>query len=102
MEVYTYGVWKTKPGKEQQFVAAWRELGEWTLEKFPDAAAGTGTLLQDRDDPTLFASFGPWQSKAAVQQWRADPGFQDRVAAMRGLLESFEPHMMEEVARVEK
>ncbi len=30
MAVYTSGDWHVKPGREQEFVGAWRELAEWS------------------------------------------------------------------------
>ena len=94
-QVYTHGTWHAKPCREDEFVAAWRELADWTLTVFPDAR---GTLLRDRDDPTRFASFGPWDGVETVARWRAHPEFQRRVERMQELLETFKPQLMEEVA----
>ena len=59
MTAYTHAEWHVVPGREDDFVAAWEELGAWTKTFAPDAA---GTLLRDRGDPTRFVSFGPWPS----------------------------------------
>jgi quinol monooxygenase YgiN len=97
--VYTHGTWIVKPGREDEFVAAWRELGAWTLGRIP---AAHGTLLRDREIPNRFVSFGPWESIEVIESWRADPEFQRRVGAMRELLESFEPWTMDPVAEVRR
>jgi heme-degrading monooxygenase HmoA len=58
-EIYTVGIWTVKAGREAEFVAAWRAMGEATLIGFPGAH---GTLLHDADKPARFISFGPWAS----------------------------------------
>ena len=59
MAVYTLGWWKVTPGSEDEFIDAWRHLAAQTQADFPGS---TATLLRDRDDPTVFVSFGPWDS----------------------------------------
>jgi heme-degrading monooxygenase HmoA len=94
--VYTLGEWHVKAGSESAFVAAWRELGEWTEATIPGNA--WAKLLQDREDPRSFISFGPWISDEAVSQWRAHPGFGERINRIEELLESFVPHRMDVAA----
>ena len=74
-------------------------MAEWTNQNITGAVGGEARLLQDLDQPTLFYSFGPWDSLEAIQAWRADPGFQERVGRIRELLESFEPHTMRTVVQ---
>jgi len=94
---YTMGNWVAKPGREEEFVAAWLELAEWTKREI---GAPSATLLRDIGDPTRFVSFGPWDSLEAIDAWRALPGFRERVERIRGFLESFEPNTLELVATV--
>jgi heme-degrading monooxygenase HmoA len=96
-DVYTVGLWTVKEGREAEFVAAWRAMGEATLAEFPDAR---GTLLHDRDKPGRFLSFGPWKSLDQVQAWRASAAFQEGVAAIREFLDGFEPGIYELNAEV--
>jgi heme-degrading monooxygenase HmoA len=91
---YTHGRWVVKAGQEERFQAAWQETAEWTNANISGTVGGEALLLQDLDDPTNFYSFGPWDSLEAIQAWRADPGFQERVGRMRELLESFEAHTL--------
>jgi quinol monooxygenase YgiN len=91
-DVYTLGEWRAKAGSEAAFVAAWRELGEWTEATVPGNT--WAKLLRDRDDPQRFVSFGPWTDDDAVARWRGHPGFQERVAGIQQLLVSFLPHRM--------
>jgi quinol monooxygenase YgiN len=95
--VYTHGTWIVKPGREDEFVAAWRELAEWTRALIPEAR---GTLLRDREEPNRFHSFGPWTSEEVVDGWRGDPGFQERIEKIRVFVESFEPRLMDPVVEM--
>lgn len=97
-QLYTSGLWTAKDGREDEFVSAWRELAEWTLASVPESK--WGKLLRDRDDPRRFISFGPWDSMEAIESWRELPGFQERVARIRELLESFEALTLEAAAEV--
>jgi heme-degrading monooxygenase HmoA len=95
--VYTLGVWTVKPGREDDFVAAWDALGQWTLERDYETH---GTLIRDRDNPQRFISFGPWRSAEEVERWRQDPGFAERFARVNDALDGFEPGTYDVVMRV--
>ena len=96
--VYTLGICTVKPGREEEFIAAWREMASRTKADFPDAA---GVLLRDRDRTNRFISAGPWESSEQIRDWRASAAFADGLARMREMLESFEPHTMDSVVTVE-
>ena len=98
-QVYTHGRWVVKEGQEEKFQAAWQEMAEWTNAEIRGAVAGEARLLQSLDDPTLFFSIGPWDSLEAVQAWRADDGFQERVGRIRELLVSFEAQTLRSVVQ---
>jgi heme-degrading monooxygenase HmoA len=95
---YTQGVWQAKPGQADAFVAAWREFAEWSAANAP--GAGWVKLLRDLDDDHRFVSVGPWDSLDAIEGWRALPGWGERVARIRDLLESFEPATLEAVVEL--
>jgi len=95
---YTFGVWIVRPGREEDFVAGWRELAEWTAANAP--GAGIGRLLQDEDQPSRFISIGPWDDKDAIAAWRSQLGFQERVGRLREMLETFTPANLELRAEV--
>lgn len=48
---YTLGVWRVKEGKAEEFIAAWKAVGEvfYALPHPP----GPGTLLRSESDPSL-------------------------------------------------
>ena len=89
---YTLGEWTVRAGHEEDFVAAWRQLAEWTADNIPGSS--WAKLLQDRDAPDRFVSFGPWTDHEAIAAWRQHPGFGERVARIRELVEAFTPHDM--------
>jgi heme-degrading monooxygenase HmoA len=97
--LYTHGRWVVKQGQQARFQAAWQEFADWTDAEISGAVTGEARLLQDLDDPTLFFSFGPWDSLDAILAWRADPGFQERVGRIRDLLVSFEARTLSSVAQ---
>jgi len=83
--VYTSGDWQVKLGREQEFVDAWREMAEWSTNKY--GANGWGKLLRDKEDLARFRSVGAWPDELAVEEWRASDGFKQRLAKIRELLE---------------
>lgn len=96
-EIYTVGIWTVKAGREEEFVAAWRAMGEATIAEFP---AAHGTLLREVASPSRFISFGPWDSLEEVDAWRASAPFEEGVARIRELLDGFEPGTYEIRAEV--
>ena len=85
MAVYTSGDWHVKPGSEQKFVDAWRELAEWSTNEY--GPNGWGKLLRDKEEPARFRSVGSWRDERVVEEWRASDGFKQRFAKIRELLE---------------
>jgi heme-degrading monooxygenase HmoA len=93
---YTHTTWHAKPGREEEFVERWREWPGWSRREGFKAQA---LLLRDLDSPQTFVSFGPWESMAAVPKWRTLPGYEERVARLSEVVETFEPHTLEIAAR---
>ena len=73
----------------------WREFARWSAAQ---GLSGKAKLLRDPDNPGLFVSFGPWESRGKVAVWRSSAGFHERIAALQELLESFEPRTLIVVA----
>jgi quinol monooxygenase YgiN len=97
--LYTVGEWFVRPSREDDFVDAWREMAEWTANEF--APGATAVLARDRENPSRFVSFGPWESDGLVAAWRQSEGFATRVTRIRELLERFEPQTLDGVAWVD-
>jgi quinol monooxygenase YgiN len=90
---YTHGIWQVKPGHAEEFVAAWTEFADWTVQHAD--GTGWGKLLRDVNDEHRFVSFGPWESFAAIESWRALDGWNEWIRRIRELLVSFEPATLE-------
>jgi heme-degrading monooxygenase HmoA len=95
---YTHTTWRVKEGSEEEFVHRWSEWAEWSRRQ---GLVEIALLLRDTEDPRRFVSFGPWESVAAIAGWRALPGYQERVDRLRRVVDAFEPHTFEVVARAE-
>lgn len=96
-ETYSSGVWTIKEGEGEAFVDAWTEFARW-LNTMP--GAGTARLTRDLGEPQRYLSFAPWESADAMQAWKSDPGFRERMAAVREHVVEFNPSEYELVAEV--
>lgn len=76
--VYTHALWRVLPGEEEAFVAAWTELAD-AFAALP-ARPHWGTLIRSTNDPSVFYSFGAWQSTEHVQAMRGDARAQEAIA----------------------
>lgn len=85
---YTCGHWTVRDGSEEEFVARWTELVS-SAEALP--GAGSFILIQDRQDPHLFISFGAWDDWTTANGWRESEEFTERMRACRELCEDFRP-----------
>ena len=97
MSVYTLGIWLVHPGRENDFVQAWRDLARKTQEDFPHAKS---VLMHDRDVRNRFISTAPWESLEQVEQWRASEMFNQTIEGMHDMLEHFESRTLDEAASI--
>lgn len=91
--IWTHGVWTVKPGKEDEFVARWKEF----LPLVERLRGEHATMLQDRDQPNVFRTFGAWPDLDAVERLRAE--IFPVIETMDDVLESFEAFTLDEVVR---
>jgi len=94
-QTYTETAWVVKPGQEDEFIRRWQDWAEWAAVQGLTASA---KLLRDVERPNRFLSLGPWESMDRVRRWRTAEGFQERIARLQEVLESFEPRTFEQVA----
>ena len=94
-QTYTHTVWRVKPGYEEEFVRRWTAFAEFASGQ---GLAAPAKLLRDHDEPTRFVSFGPWRSLEAAASWRSSSGFDERLRALREVVETFEPSTLDQVA----
>jgi quinol monooxygenase YgiN len=91
--VYTSADWLINEGREDEFVRAWTEFVDWSLEE--DVGALGGMLFQDGSEPRRFLSIGPWKSAEAANAWFTSPELQERSQPFRELAEHFEPRFLD-------
>ena len=96
--IYTHGRWVVKPGREDEFVEAWRELADWAMIEVPGAMGAT--LLRDHEQSNVFISFGPWHDREAAEKLRTAVGLDERFERLRGLVDSIELETLDRVASV--
>ena len=89
--IWTHGVWTVKAGREDEFVAAWRELVPIGTE----IGSGRPVLLRDREQPNVFRSFGPWADLEEIDRFRA--AIRPSIGAMDELIEAFETFTLDEI-----
>jgi heme-degrading monooxygenase HmoA len=94
-KAYTYSTWIVKPGMEEEFIRRWHD---WAAYAHSRGLERRAKLLRDVDSSNRFVSFGPWESMSAVRRWRADEGFHERTTRLQEVIESFQPHTLEEIA----
>ncbi len=95
--VYTLGSWLVKPGQEQAFIQAWKELGA-EFARLAHPPSGAGRLVQSMEDPLQFCSFGPWRSVEDVQEMRGNPGAVEAIGRLLALCTVGKPGMFRLVA----
>lgn len=95
---YTHAMWKVRPGDEALFVEAWRGLADAFLSL--PVPATRGTLIQSLDDPSLFYSFGPWESIEDIQAMRSNPQAQAAIRRVVELCEQATPASYRVVAEI--
>lgn len=96
-QVYTLGTWHIREGLQQEFITAWKELGE-IFSALPSPPSGKGILIQSLTDPTLFYSFGPWKSLEALEAMRGDHRSQEGIRKLITLCTEASPGSFRVVA----
>jgi heme-degrading monooxygenase HmoA len=78
-----------RDGSEEEFVTRWKAL-VGSAEGL--AGAQSFVLIQGRDDPHRFISFGAWEDWSTADEWRASQTFMSAMGACRELCEDFRPN----------
>jgi hypothetical protein len=89
--IWTHGVWTVKPGREDEFAEAWRDLVPIGV----GLGSGDPSLLRDRERANVFRSFGPWPDLETIERFRAE--LSPRIDEMKHLLDGFETFTLDEV-----
>jgi heme-degrading monooxygenase HmoA len=97
---YSSVTWMVKPDREDDFVACWRDLADWTLETCSGAI--TLRLLKDDSTPRKYVSFGEWADDAAIAAWRREDEFQRKFGSCRACCEYLDASDLTLAALVER
>ena len=100
-QLYTHGIWTVKSGSESAFISLWAGFANWTARTQPGLVS-SAVLLQDRDDPQRFVSFGPWDDEASIKAWRGMPEFTAFFAKAKELCEDTQMRTLRLAAKAEK
>jgi heme-degrading monooxygenase HmoA len=96
-ETYTNGIWVTKAGEEDEFVAEWRDFVTWA-STWP--GSGTFRLVRDVEQPQRYMSFAPWESFEAQRAWKESDEFKERIGRVKSHTTDFTPSVQELVTQV--
>ena len=87
-EIYTSGTWQVDAEHEQAFRDAWVEFVDWASTR---PGAGSFRLLRDLGTPGRYTSFGDWETRSDVDDWKGSPEFRERMARVLQHVADFEP-----------
>ena len=93
-QIWTHGTYRVKPGHTDAFTHGWRELARHAVEEFGVAPP---TILRDHEDPSLYVTFGVWDSVETLERFRSSRLVAERAAALDDLLDSAEVRVLDEV-----
>lgn len=82
---FSHGMWRVKPGKEAEFIKAWKALGDIFRALPNPPGPGQGILIQNVTDPLLFYTVGPWHSSEDLTAMRANPQAQAGIKRLEDL-----------------
>jgi heme-degrading monooxygenase HmoA len=91
--IWTHGVWTVKPGREDEFVAAWQAMALGAMEELHPREAPY--LLRDREQPHVFRSFGYWDEAEEIERFRSF--IQPHLQRIRELTDSIEVFALDEI-----
>jgi quinol monooxygenase YgiN len=94
---YSSGEWLVREGSEEEFIEAWTNFTEWSLENAEGAESFI--LVRSMEDPKKFLSLGAWESQQAQEAWREMPQMQVMLGQCRALCDEYDTHRYTLAAR---
>jgi hypothetical protein len=94
-DVWTHTVWTIKPGREDDFVRAWKAMArevaaDMRMRRPP-------TLLRDHDEPNVFVSFAPWERFDTATSIRSSEIYRRHVGGMGEFLQHLHAQTLDQV-----
>lgn len=97
---FSAGIWLVKPGKENDFIAAWGEFAKWTFNH--NLGSPEVYLLQDLQQPRRFISCGPWESIQKIEAWRQLPEFKEFFAKAKEMCDEITPITLKPIIHLQE
>lgn len=95
VDIYTHTTWHVKPGSRTSSRSA-EESGQ--IGAIDRGWALTHDFSGMSTTPIPSSASGAWGSVEAARGWRSLPGYQERVARLQDVVESFEPRTLHLIA----
>ena len=86
--IFSIGEWTVTPGKEKVFLEKWRDFSQWSLNHINGGR--WVYVVQDRERPNKFISFGIWESAEDYAAWRHSTKFKSAFAEFGNLCDKVE------------
>ena len=99
-QIYTHARWKVKPGNEQRFIETWKTL----KDAIGPGEHGPlwGSLIQEANDPTQFATFAHWSSREHAEAALKNPRVGKVIEALMSLCSEGAPGLFRLVGHMER
>lgn len=81
---YTHALWRVKPGKEAEFVEAFKKFSN-TMAIIAGPPGIKITLIQSLSEPLIFYSFTPWGHIDNIHTMRNDIKLKNAISVLSGL-----------------
>jgi quinol monooxygenase YgiN len=92
---YTSGRWLVKPGHEEAFARAFAESGVKDVDPPIQGLLERPRLLRDLNAPGSYLSYAVWESREAIEAFRARPDFPAMIERMREHLDDMQISTLE-------
>ena len=99
MNSWTLDSWLVYPGREEEFVAAWTDLMQWTMQEVPGQVSSI-PLYRDFQQSSRFFCPMAWESVEAIATWRANQGYQNRIEHIEQLCAERESRTLIQVTKL--
>lgn len=98
MNTWTLDSWLIHAGREDEFIAAWTDLMQWTMQEVP-GQVGSVPLYRDFQQSHRFFCPIAWESVEAIAAWRANQGYQNRIEHIEQLCAERETRTLMQVTK---
>jgi antibiotic biosynthesis monooxygenase (ABM) superfamily enzyme len=99
MNYWVLDSWLVRSGHEEEFIAAWTDLIQWTMQEVPGKMGGA-PLYRDFQQSQRFFCPMAWQSVEAIAAWRSSQKYQYHIRHIESLCTEWETRTLTQVAKL--